>query len=410
MSAGDRRAAARLSARACSLFTLSDVVDDLEDVRKELGVERVALMGVSYGTRVALAYAARYPQHVDLLVLDSVVPLSGPAALRLNSFAAVDRVLGEVCAAGCPFAADPTAELAELVGRLAAGPLVGQVARGDGRLHTRAPRALRPLQLSADCRLPAGAASALPRGRALGSRRRSPRRCCASVRSPRSARSARTRASSASPSSSRRPAQRRRRPGSATRRPRSVRRLLVSYADQVPSELFAPFDRETAFAASDLVVCRSWPTGTGRAVRIDAPLPDVPTLIVAGTADLRTPVEDAVALARLLPRAQLLRVKGTGHGAMFQGLPCVERALVRFLAGRPAGGCSVAAARAVRPVVDPRRKVPTFAAVQLTLDDVLEQLRLTLYTKSSFQDRGLRASSSGPVACGADATRPRCTA
>ena len=71
---------------------------------------------------------------------------------------------------------------------------------------------------------------------------------------------------------------------------------------------------------------------------------------------------------------------------MFQGLPCVERALGRFLAGHAAGGCSATAARAVRPVVDPRRKVPAFAAVQLTLDDVLEQLRLTLYTKSSFQD------------------------
>jgi pimeloyl-ACP methyl ester carboxylesterase len=117
------------------LYTNADVADDLEDVRKALGLERISLFGVSYGTRIALAYAARYPQHVERLVLDSVVPLTGSPGFTLNSIAAVPRVLREVCAAGCPFTADASADLAQLVRRLGSGPLKGRVARGDGRLR-----------------------------------------------------------------------------------------------------------------------------------------------------------------------------------------------------------------------------------------------------------------------------------
>ena len=40
-----------------------------------IGADKIVLAGVSYGTEVALAYAARYPAHVDRLVLDSIVPL-----------------------------------------------------------------------------------------------------------------------------------------------------------------------------------------------------------------------------------------------------------------------------------------------------------------------------------------------
>jgi pimeloyl-ACP methyl ester carboxylesterase len=36
-------------------------------------------LGVSYGTKVAVVYALRYPQHVDRLALDSIVEPGGPA-------------------------------------------------------------------------------------------------------------------------------------------------------------------------------------------------------------------------------------------------------------------------------------------------------------------------------------------
>jgi len=57
-------------------YTTGDHVRDLDLVRQRIGVERINLVGISYGTRVAQQYAAAYPQHTRSLVLDSVAPNS----------------------------------------------------------------------------------------------------------------------------------------------------------------------------------------------------------------------------------------------------------------------------------------------------------------------------------------------
>ncbi|MGY1521206.1 alpha/beta fold hydrolase [Luteimonas sp. A482] len=57
-------------------YTTGDHVRDLDLVRQKIGVERINLVGISYGTRVAQQYAAAYPQHTRSLVLDSVAPNS----------------------------------------------------------------------------------------------------------------------------------------------------------------------------------------------------------------------------------------------------------------------------------------------------------------------------------------------
>lgn len=75
-------------------FTTSAAVRDLDAVRRELGVERWNIYGASYGTRVALHYLRRYPQHVRTLVLDGVVPPTlalGPE-MALNAQAALDGI------------------------------------------------------------------------------------------------------------------------------------------------------------------------------------------------------------------------------------------------------------------------------------------------------------------------------
>lgn len=51
-------------------------VKDLDDVRAALGYEAINLKGGSYGTRVALVYARRHPEHTRALLLSGVAPMS----------------------------------------------------------------------------------------------------------------------------------------------------------------------------------------------------------------------------------------------------------------------------------------------------------------------------------------------
>jgi pimeloyl-ACP methyl ester carboxylesterase len=55
-------------------YTTTDAVGDLEAVRKALGVAKIDLLGISYGTRVAQQYAMRHPGSTRTIVLDSVAP------------------------------------------------------------------------------------------------------------------------------------------------------------------------------------------------------------------------------------------------------------------------------------------------------------------------------------------------
>lgn len=56
-------------------FTLADQIDDLEALRQHLGAERIDLLGHSWGGFLAMAYAARHPQHIaHLILVDSAAP------------------------------------------------------------------------------------------------------------------------------------------------------------------------------------------------------------------------------------------------------------------------------------------------------------------------------------------------
>lgn len=55
-------------------YTTTIAAQDLEDVRKALGSPQFDLVGVSYGTRMAQQYLMRFPDAVRSMVLDSPVP------------------------------------------------------------------------------------------------------------------------------------------------------------------------------------------------------------------------------------------------------------------------------------------------------------------------------------------------
>jgi pimeloyl-ACP methyl ester carboxylesterase len=55
-------------------YGTADHIRDLDLLRTTLGVDQLNLAGISYGTRVAQQYAARYPTHTRTITLDSIAP------------------------------------------------------------------------------------------------------------------------------------------------------------------------------------------------------------------------------------------------------------------------------------------------------------------------------------------------
>ncbi|EKD72118.1 MAG: hypothetical protein ACD_46C00003G0001 [uncultured bacterium] len=57
-------------------YTLENNVEDIEALRKHLGLEKICILGTSYGGMVAQGYATRYPKHVEKLILAVTAPSS----------------------------------------------------------------------------------------------------------------------------------------------------------------------------------------------------------------------------------------------------------------------------------------------------------------------------------------------
>lgn len=79
----DQRGSGRSEKHWAKEYSLSLMVDDLEQLRRLWKVERIAVIGHSFGTILALEYASKYPQHVSHLVLSGTV-VDFPAILDLS--------------------------------------------------------------------------------------------------------------------------------------------------------------------------------------------------------------------------------------------------------------------------------------------------------------------------------------
>jgi len=75
-------------------------IEDLNALVHALGVERVTLWAVSYGTRIAQLYATRHPRRVHALVLDSMFPVGRDELLSMpEQIGAAINELDASCAA-----------------------------------------------------------------------------------------------------------------------------------------------------------------------------------------------------------------------------------------------------------------------------------------------------------------------
>jgi proline iminopeptidase len=97
----DRRANMLSQTRTHDPVSVDEMADDVDALREALGLERVTLLGHSFGTMIALDYAIRYPNHTKRLILVSGAasienPLDAEARLvKSLSQAEMDRYQGE---------------------------------------------------------------------------------------------------------------------------------------------------------------------------------------------------------------------------------------------------------------------------------------------------------------------------
>src|SRR3954451_16182800 len=121
------RCAARLGARR-AFYGTRDSVEDIEALRQALGVDKLALFGISYGTKLALAYARAHPERVERIALDSVLDPDDTDAFGLDPFRAMPATLAALCPRHCAgISTDPARDLARLAARLRARPMRGAV-------------------------------------------------------------------------------------------------------------------------------------------------------------------------------------------------------------------------------------------------------------------------------------------
>lgn len=74
----DQRGCGYSERPASGAYSMDLLIEDVEALRRHLGVERIVPMGHSFGGTLALEYAARYPEHTARVVL--VGPLSDAPA------------------------------------------------------------------------------------------------------------------------------------------------------------------------------------------------------------------------------------------------------------------------------------------------------------------------------------------
>src|SRR3954451_5187352 len=333
--------AQRLGARR-GFYTTRDSADEIEAVRQSIGVDKIELYGVSYGTYTALTYARRYPQHVEALILDSTVPPDGTDPFDRARYGAVPQMLRDTCAGtACRnVTPDPVADLDRLVPQLVQAPRLAVAfdSRGGPQLVRLTADRLHDMIFSADldpllaAELPSllrsaanGDYAALARavrdaqrigdGPILDDSALSPgtylARLCeeATFPWPRTA-----------PLSER--------PGD-----------LSSAIEAVPPSAFSPWERQTEVNRGTSAECLGWPAASAASPQVDGPLPDVPALILSGADAMRTPLATAQQVASLLPRATIVSIPHEGHSLLGTSR-CADVALEQFSDGRPVKPCT----------------------------------------------------------------------
>lgn len=87
-----RRAIAHNSDKDLSGYTIEAFADDVDDLRRALGYDKISLFGGSFGSQWSLAVMRFHPESVARAVLSSVEPLNNGFDMPAQVFAALQRI------------------------------------------------------------------------------------------------------------------------------------------------------------------------------------------------------------------------------------------------------------------------------------------------------------------------------
>lgn len=289
-------------------FTTAIAVQDLDAVRRQLGAERIDLVGGSYGTRVALEVLRQFPKTVRRSVIDGVAPpdMALPSSFSTDNQAAFDR-LAESCAD------DPACAKAhpDLHARFAA--LLQSLPREVKAQHALTGRE-ETFTLTRELVLGAvrGALYSPPLAAAL------PEAVDAATRGDYAGLIGLA----------------------ATQLARKSSRLAIGMhlsvicAEDLP-RVAASADKPgadfgTAFAGNYEKLCAVWPRGAVPPAFYTLPKSESPVLVLSGGIDPATPPRHGERVARALgPMARHVVVANAGHGVMTIG--CMRDVVFRFI-------------------------------------------------------------------------------
>lgn len=273
---------------------------DLEQLREDLGVSRLNLLGLGEGSRAVSMFAERFPTAVGRVVLDGIPEPELDSIAQHESIAkSAESTLAAFAAEcrrqSCPLGAEPGAAVDEVTvrgsGRLSAGASMAAVLAGL-KDRSRWPELWAALA-AARTGSPEGLARfVLPR---ITDSDDYPAPLDAEL------------ITTCNDTSTRVP-------------PERVAALAAQWKNDYP--MFG------AYFAQRLLWCNSWPVPEPRkpARAVGAP----PIIVVATEHDPRTPREGTTRAAKLLSSAVLLQWQGAGHGA-YPTSACVSQAVNRFL-------------------------------------------------------------------------------
>lgn len=299
-----------------SAYNTVESADDIEALRRALGVKKVNLWGISYGTHLALTFIRRHGQSVERAILSGV---NGPDDMMMKLPSTIQSQISKL---GVMFKADPeigqaVPDFSGLIKRLLSQlekktiavtvpdprtkrPVSVALSAWDLRFHTAAP----VTQTFSLFNLPA-----FYYAMSKGDFTPLAQRAVEFRTSPVGSMMAWMMLSSSGVSAER-----------LMRIKREAEETLLGDAINFPF----PQIRE-ALGNPDL--------GAGFRAPIKS---NVKALLISGTLDGRTPVENAEAMRRGLPHAEHLIIEGASHGYdLFYFFPGCQEIMLDFLKGRP---------------------------------------------------------------------------